>query len=107
MQGVPLERFGPAEARLEEDAEVARIHHCVGARNLGEERGMKLLEVVPRYGGVDVMADVIVDVIPEEIVDPIADDRTRAEQLSLVPRRVVVFGDETDAIQKREDVDGN
>src|SRR4030095_6035208 len=68
---------------------------------------MQLLQVVPWHARVDVVADVVVDVVPEEAVHLVADDGSGAQQLSLVPRRLVMLGDETDAIEHGEDVAGD
>src|SRR5262245_12067532 len=63
--------------------------------------------MVPWNARVEVVADVVVDVVPEEAVHLVADDGSGAQQLSSIPRRLVVLRDEADAIQHRENVGGD
>src|SRR2546427_1426639 len=102
---VPLDRFWSSPARLPEDAEIARVHHRPSSLDFWEQHGVQLLQVVPWNSRVDVVADVVVDVVPEEAVHLVADDGSGAQQLSFVPRRLVMLRDEADAIQPGEDVD--
>src|SRR5581483_2289431 len=104
---VPCSGLRPPQAGAPEHGEIAALHHGAPAGNLWRERPVQLLEMVTRHALVELVPDVIVNVIPEETVRLITPDRARPEQLSRLPRGIVVFGDEPHAVQERKNIPRN
>ena len=78
------------------------------SRSIGVREGVvELFEVVPRHAGKDVVADVIVDVVPEVAGRAVADHRAGPAHRARIPGCVVVLDDEADAVEHREEVDGD
>src|SRR6188508_3752440 len=91
--------------RVEEYGSVTRVDDAAAILDVVLQQLMQLDQVVPRHPRVDVMPDVPVDVVPEERVHDVRADRARAEELALIPGRVVVLGDEANGIEQRKDED--
>ena len=91
--------------RIDEDRGVALVDDAAAIFDSALQQLVQLDQVVPGHSWVDVMPDMPIDVVPEERMHGIRADSARSQKLTLIPRRVVVLGDEADGIEQRKDED--